>query len=356
MQTSRPARVVSATACAGDSDEPMPSTIASTDGNAVMSASLASPDRMLPPDPRSRSDDVSQRPGSAPSAASSGRALASPTRFIAFTRSRCDEIEHIRHVDMRPVVQHDPAPAQQRAERRPLTARVHERTERQRDELRGGCLARREERAQPLRRILHHRRRDRLGRGDRWAARIPAAERGEEDVLLPPHDAFRESRRPPGVEHVVVVAAAGPEVASRRRARRFAPRTRVRRRRGRTAPLASCPAAPRTCSRTEPSCTTATQVRVVEQVGVLVRHVAGVHVDRYGPELVAREHRLDVCGGVLHAAADRGARLRRHARGARAPAASRARRARGTSRDRTCSRRRRVPVPRRRRARTGRQC
>jgi hypothetical protein len=83
-----PLRVVNATACAGDSDEPMPSTIPSTDGSAAIRPSFTSPDMMLPPDPSSRSDERSQRSGSATIASSIGRALASPTRLHALTRSR----------------------------------------------------------------------------------------------------------------------------------------------------------------------------------------------------------------------------------------------------------------------------
>ena len=51
---------------------------------------------------------------------------------------------------------------------------------------------------------------------DRRAARVPAAERREEDVLLAPHDALGPAGRAAGVEHVVVVARAGAEVARRR--------------------------------------------------------------------------------------------------------------------------------------------
>src|SRR5215475_8932797 len=68
-----PERVVNATACDGDSDEPIPSINARTDGNASSSAVLASPDKMLPPEPTSTSDDVSHLPGCASSVSSSGR-------------------------------------------------------------------------------------------------------------------------------------------------------------------------------------------------------------------------------------------------------------------------------------------
>ena len=62
-----------------------------------------------------------------------------------------------------PVVQHDLAAAEQRADRRPLPARVHERTERERDELRRPGIARGQERPQPLRGVVDHRHDDVVG-------------------------------------------------------------------------------------------------------------------------------------------------------------------------------------------------
>ena len=96
-------------------------------------------------------------------ASSSGRALASPTRFSALDALAFDESRTRAHVDVRVGVEHELAAAEQRAERRPLTARVHERTERERDELRRPGIAGREERAQSLRRVVDDRARDVLG-------------------------------------------------------------------------------------------------------------------------------------------------------------------------------------------------
>ena len=72
-------RLVTATACAGDSDDPSPSMIATTLGRSSSNAAFTSPPRVLPPDPSRRSEPVSQRSGSSRNAATSGRAPASPT-------------------------------------------------------------------------------------------------------------------------------------------------------------------------------------------------------------------------------------------------------------------------------------
>ena len=124
-----------------------------------------------------------------------------------------EQVEHELHVDVRLAVEHDLAAAEQRAERRPLPARVHQRPERERHELRDRRVARRKERPESLRGVVEHRCRDLLGRGDRRASRVAAAEAAEEHVLLAPHHALRPAGRAAGVEHVVVVGGAWAEVA-----------------------------------------------------------------------------------------------------------------------------------------------
>ena len=284
---------------------------------------------------------VPTRPGCAASAASSGRALASPTRFIALTRFAFDEIEHVFHVDVRTVVQHDLAAAEQRADRRPLPARVHERPERERHELRRTRVALGEERSQALRGIVEHRHGDVDGPFDRRTARVPAAHRAEEDVLVPPQHALRHAGRAAGVQHVVVVGGARAEVARRRRVAHQRRRTsgsstsstnRTSGQRGATRAARSRPA--RVVD--DPD-----RVGVVEQVLELVVDVAVVHVDRDRARLVAREHRLEMLDRVVHEQRDVRARAARRGRRARARAGSIARRAR-----RRCAVRRRRPRPR----------
>ena len=99
-----------------------------------------------------------------------------------------DECEDAVHVDVRVGVQHELPAAEQGAQRGPLPARVDERPERERDELGRAGIVGAEERAQPLRGVVDDRPCDRLRSVDRRAARVPPAERGEEDVLLPPDD------------------------------------------------------------------------------------------------------------------------------------------------------------------------
>ena len=70
---------VTETAWLGDSDDPMASSTTATLGIAPSNPSLTSPERMLPPEPSRRTDDVSHRSGCASSSSSNGRAVASPT-------------------------------------------------------------------------------------------------------------------------------------------------------------------------------------------------------------------------------------------------------------------------------------
>ena len=126
-----------------------------------------------------------------------------------------DQSEHVRHVDVRVGVEHELAAAEQRAERRPLAARVHERSERERDVLRPDRRRRTGGTHAVVARDCRRPTRRSLGVGDRRAAGVPAAERAEEDVFLAPHDALRVAGRAAGVQDVVVVAGARAEVARR---------------------------------------------------------------------------------------------------------------------------------------------
>src|SRR5204862_400999 len=73
----------------------------------------------------------------------------------------------------------------------------------------------RKEGAQTQGLVLDRRLRDLFGFLDRRPGRVPAAEDGEEDVLLAPHHALGLPRRASRVEHGVVVARSGTEVAGR---------------------------------------------------------------------------------------------------------------------------------------------
>ena len=95
-----------------------------------------------------------------------------------------DQSEHVRHVDVRVGVEHELAAAEQRAERRPLAARVHERSERERDVLLRTGVARREERTESLRGIVDDRR-ARSHRGRRSAGRRGSRRRARRRRCLP---------------------------------------------------------------------------------------------------------------------------------------------------------------------------
>src|SRR5437879_10998290 len=99
------------------------------------------------------------------------------------------------------------------SERGPLPTGVHQRPEGELHELLGPWITRRQERLQSQRRLLHHRASDVLGTLDGGAARVPAAEDGEEDVLLAPHDSLGQARRPSGVEDVAVVGGTSAAMA-----------------------------------------------------------------------------------------------------------------------------------------------
>ena len=248
-----------------------------------------------------------------------------------------DEVEHELHVDVGLVVEHDLAAAEQRAERRPLPARVHQRTERERRRTApapgrpaAGTAAAAARGSSSTDAAICS------GRGDRRAARVPAAERAEEDVLLAPHDALRPAGRAAGVEHVVVVGGAGAEVA-RGRARgselartRAGPSTSSANRTSRTARDATR----RRVASTSASWTSATRSASREQVAQLVGDVAVVDVDR-APRAACSTRASP--RGARRSCAGRGRRGRRRrtpAPRARARDGSRARRARRRCADR----------------------
>ena len=216
--------------------------------------------------------------------------------------------------------EHDLAAAEQRAERGPLTARVHQRSERERDELLD-AVARREERPQSLRGVVEHRRRDLLGRGDRRPARVAAAEPAEEHVLLAPHHALGPAGRAAGVEHVAVVGGPGTEVARRRSrldetfvGRASRPRPRAVNAGERTAS---------TCAAVSASWKSATRSASSHRYSQLVGDVAVVDVDRErrGPCSTRASPRRGrpSCAGRGR----RGRRCRRRRRASRARAGSR---------------------------------
>ena len=73
------------TPCTGASDEPIASANPSTVGMAASRRALTSAERMLPPEPSSRTEDVSHAADSRASAR--GRPLVSPTSVSMHTRS-----------------------------------------------------------------------------------------------------------------------------------------------------------------------------------------------------------------------------------------------------------------------------
>ena len=127
-----------------------------------------------------------------------------------------DPLEHACHVHVAIGIEHDLAAAEQRPERRPLAAGVHQRPEGELHELRGPRVAGRQEALQPQRGLLHHGRGDVLGAFDRRTPGIPAAENCKEDVLVAPHHALGHARGAAGVEDVVIVGGPLREVARRR--------------------------------------------------------------------------------------------------------------------------------------------
>ena len=152
------------------------------------------------------------------------------------------------------------------------------------------------------------------GAFDRRAAVVPAAERGEEDVLLAPHHALGHAGGAAGVEDVEVVGRAGLEVARRRRRRE---RVLVLDRGELVGDGAAAVVEDDEVlelreagehARDERSelglVHERDEVGVVEQVAQLVGDVAVVDVDRHRAGLEAAEHRLDPLGAVDRVDAD----------------------------------------------------
>ena len=182
------------------------------------------------------------------------------------------------------------AASQQRTQRRPLAARVHERAERHGHELVGPGITGRQERPQPQGPVGQHRRGDLGWQGDRGPTGVPSPEGREEDVLLAPHHALRPSRRSARIEDVVVV---GEPAARSRRWPTIPPRAPRTHR-------PSAAASPRSAAGVRSGeVDHADRLRVVEHVRQLRLDVAVVDVDRNGAELVARQQRLDMLGAVV---------------------------------------------------------
>ncbi len=207
------------------------------------------------------------------------------------------------HVDVDAVIKHDFAAAEQRSDRRPLPARVHQRAERERDELWWAGVALGKERPQSLRGIVDHGRGDLFGMLQRGAAGIPTTHGAEEDVLVAPQHALRHAGGSSGVQHIAIVGGTGSEITGGRRSFE-----------GRRERLvfdveheANVGATRRdaggalTCTRVvhDPH-----RVGVGEQVLELVVDVSVVDVDRHGAQLVTREHRLEMLDRVLHVKRD----------------------------------------------------
>ena len=232
-------------------------------------------------------------------------------------RSRSTSVEHVRHVDVARRVEHDRAAAEQRAERGPLAARVHERPERERDELARTRVAGRRGTV-PSRwfGFVEHCARDLLGLGDRRSAGVPAAD-------------ARRRRCPPGARRRPWAARScrpcrgcSGRRPSARRSRGPVIRTPARpRTRARSVPRSSTPcrrrprraSAVRRADHAPPATalargrrrrTSATRSASSTTVLELVGDVAVVHVDRDGAQLVAGEHRLEVLDRVAQVAAD----------------------------------------------------
>ena len=137
-----------ATAWTGDSEEPTASLMARTLGSISRRPSLTSPDRMLPPEPKSRSDDVRRDLPRVRSSWSNGRrschrprSASSPARDRpGRARETCPSGAVDRGRTYRP---------RGGAECGPLPAGMHQRTEGQRDELVRPRIIGREKRSSP---------------------------------------------------------------------------------------------------------------------------------------------------------------------------------------------------------------
>src|SRR5205814_5483492 len=97
--------------------------------------------------------------------------------------------------------------------RRPLTAGVDQGAEAELDELPGAGVVGRQEGAQAQGLVVDGCLLDLLWLVDRRTGGVPAAEDGEEDVLVAPDHAFGSARGTARVEDVVVIAGSRSEVA-----------------------------------------------------------------------------------------------------------------------------------------------
>ena len=165
-------------------------------------------ERMAPPEPTMTSDDTSYGLPAAAAAASvsvSGRAMASPTIVIEFTRSSATRRQIAVRVEVARRWEDHLATSEQRGQRAPLGGDMHERWRLQCDESDLGDA---------LGELIG------AGNGVFWRHWRAAANGGEEDILVTPDDAFRETRRATGVRDVDVVAGALTEGGSRWSGRR----------------------------------------------------------------------------------------------------------------------------------------
>src|SRR5262249_31028255 len=173
---------------------------------------------------------------------------------------------------------HGPA-GEQRAERHPVRGAVHERA-------RGHAS-----RARVLAAF-----RDLLRRGDRVTGPGGAAERTEEDVLVPPYDPLGHTGRAAGVEDVQVVGRARREVA---RGRCAGERVLVTGEREQGAQLRKTGPDGVDARRELVVEDEGNRVGIVEQVVQLLLDVSVVHVDRHRAELERGEHPLEVLRRVV---------------------------------------------------------
>ena len=209
-----------------------------------------------------------------------------------------DEVPDLVGVEAAAGVQDDGVAAEQRDEQRPLRVAVHERGERAADPGRGRDVLR-----------------DRGGCVDPGPAVVAAAHRREEDVLGPPHDAFRHPRRAARVEDVEVVGRAGQEtVPGRRRGReRVLVVHGVESRSQRSRPVVELEQVAKLGHAGEDGGDVRAElgfenqrdeVGVVEEVAQFLDHVPVVDVDRHDARLEAAEHGLDPFGPVERVDAD----------------------------------------------------
>ena len=163
------------------------------------SPSLVSFDHITPDEMITRSDEMSQRSGSASRARRIGLAKASPTIVIDFTRSCFDGVEQLDRVEAGGRQRDDRPAGRQRRQRVEQAGAVHQRGRR------AGCAGR----ACRCARVERRRRRRRAAGAVRSTARALRIE-----VVLAPHHALGHAGRAAGVEQQEVVAASAPTGAT----------------------------------------------------------------------------------------------------------------------------------------------